>query len=94
MTSLNGGVGLLGTLKKKMLDSKTEVERLKEEVEFPVHAGPGHARTVATQAPASLLGATIGPSIALSSLAQAYKVVVLHAHNAHRAVHACTELSL
>lgn len=51
-------------------------ERLKEEVELPVHAGPACARTVATQAPASLLGATVGPSIALSSLAQAYKIVL------------------
>ena len=31
-------------------------------------------RTVATQAPSSLLGVTHGPSLALSSLAHAYKV--------------------
>lgn len=31
-------------------------------------------RTVATQAPSSLLGVTHGPSLALSSLAHSYKV--------------------
>ena len=50
------------------------------------HHGKGHrveeeeeveevmVRTVATQAPSSLLGVTHGPSLALSSLAHAYKV--------------------
>ena len=52
----------------------------------PTHHGKGHrveeeeeveevmVRTVATQAPSSLLGVTHGPSLALSSLAHAYKV--------------------
>jgi hypothetical protein len=52
-------------------------ERLREEVAG--HDGIGGTvaagRSVATQAPSSLLGATAGPSTALSSLAQAYKVV-------------------
>ena len=48
------------------------------------HHGKGHrvteeeeevmVRTVATQAPSSLLSVTHGPSLALSSLAHAYKV--------------------
>ena len=47
------------------------------------HHGKGHrvseeeevmVRTVATQAPSSLLNVTHGPSLALSSLAHAYKV--------------------
>ena len=40
--------------------------------------GREEVRSVATQAPASLLAATLGPSLALSSLAQAYKVVEAH----------------
>ena len=42
-----------------------EVEKEEEEV---------MVRTVATQAPSSLLGVTHGPSLALSSLAHSYKV--------------------
>ena len=57
-------------------------ERLREEVADTVHGEGGDPldctlRTVATQAPCSLLGRTRGPSLAINSLAQAYKVVAL-----------------
>ena len=55
-------------------------ERLREEVADTVHGEVDCTlRTVATQAPSSLLGLTRGPSLAINSLAQAYKVVALAA---------------